>query len=876
MPASEIFGRKESLFELQKAWAVALSGRPRVVFVEGAGGLGKTHLAEAFLDGIRDQKTIDKRPLVGRGRCTGPTIAAHPLRPLWDAVAEILEATDRGPTVDDLTWLDALGRLSASVPVDHLPTVGPALARLWRATSDADERRSPPTPSALIRRVLLELTTEHPVALFVDEVELADAATIELLIDLLEDVGAGQEPCHLLLLIGVEPTQAARLRTYERLQEEIERHDQPNNRVLHRLGLEGLGRTATGRLFEHLGETIADDALCEWLVDYGSGRPRLMRDLLRGLAQEGLIVDDEAGWRVVGELEKQDEDWRLPSRWERFLERTGQSRSMQGANALLSLLDGYTRQLVVAAALQGRRFSATLAASACGRDELDATNTFNDLEALGLVERVGAPLPFEPRGQNAYAFACERYVEAAVAGAGADQRRALHGRIANQLLLIRGRLRDDVRRLGGVEAAQQTGALAERFAADHAHAERALRSIQGRLAEHLARAARPVEAALYLAAAFENCETGPPREGIRSAYRARHTLWFARLAEDILLATSAMQAGTAPRETARAIAQAARVAADCRARMGCYGAALALLDHAHNNARWLGDEQQELGCLEAKLAVLYASGRRRQARQLCEELGERSELGSPPEGLRQTLKAHGSGEDLRAVKEAAQALDPFDPVELATIAATCAIEPAESVRALVGAARQARADGKLRWVLTHLKEARERLGGRPEFLPAARLICEELALASEAKASNQAEPGELFEEGLGWLERSVEHAQQLGQLDVCFETAARAIGLARRCRSRHFWRHQTNLLATATDMGSLEHLSRAFDICFELLEQAQREPVFGEAEEPRLQDALEEFVGHNTPYLQQIGASGLLSKWDSMLAKVIEATTQMS
>jgi hypothetical protein len=79
----------------------------------------------------------------------------------------------------------------------------------------------------------------------------------------------------------------------------------------------------------------------------------------------------------------------------------------------------------------------------------------------------------------------------------------------------------------------------------------------------------------------------------------------------------------------------------------------------------------------------------------------------------------------------------------------------------------------------------------------------------------------------------------------------------------------------ALELGSVDQVDRAFDISFDLLARSQRRPVFGESEPLELEDALEEFVANNTRMLRRIGAGSLLSKWDAMLAQVIEQTKQI-
>ncbi len=774
----QIPGRKEELFELQKAWAVALSGRPRVVFVEGPDGVGKAQLVRAFFDKIGDQKTIEKPQLLGCGLCADSGAWSEPLRPAWEALAGLaagLGSAGDGAAVDEL---EAIGRLSGFVPDEYLDTLGPVMARILRQQGADDLRSSErllSAPKALLRDSVLGLAANHPVALFFDELEAADGQTLGFLASVLDTLLEHDEPAHFLLVLGFDPRLAASRGVLSGVKKRLRRHDHPKNRILKRLHL-------------------------------------------KGSAQNGTASDEDVD-----------------------------RATRQAIEEAIDALDAEDRQLLAAASLQGRRFSPATLASVCSRSELDVIRALDRLsrnhpaedhsgatpsEETKIVRHVGRSAPFDPGGCGMYVFESRRYVRALRTRMGAEQRRLAHGRIANHLLLQRGQLRESRRQLQQSRSEDTHSAISRRFGRQATHIERAMGAVNRILVDHLIEAGRFLEAARFLTGAYEESESagaGLTDEFIRLA-KARETLWFARRAERTLLSLLGVQSTDDPERTIRAACQAALIAARCRAKMGCLQSAKSLRKTALEHARWLEDEQLEPKSMD-------------------------DELGFEPFDL---LTA-----SLAEYDDANEAVRPASTRD-------------RSVAEQVAQAREARASDQLDDAIERLDRARAQIPNRPECRPAARLIDEELSLLWEARASaNTLSDQDPVDASLAALERAIEHSFKLGQLGAAVESLGRAVGLARHARKSSFWGFYAQLLEAASRAGSVEHLSRAFDLGFELLEQAQRQPVFSEAEPFRVQDALEEFVGKNTARLKELGADKVLSKWHKMLNRVIEKTEKM-
>ncbi|QDG50383.1 tetratricopeptide repeat protein [Persicimonas caeni] len=1105
--------RKEQLFELQKAWAVALSGRPRIVFVDGPDAVGKRALVNSFLDMIRDQKTTDKRPLVGRGSCFEIGGWSEPLRVAWDGLAGLLEGRASESAGVDFGCLSAVSELSAVVPDAHISRVGTSLASV--VCDDSGHVRIPrdkylASPEILIRDSLLTLASEYPVALFLDELELADAATLTLLANLVDVLWEQDQPFYFMLVLAHQPELARSRGVLERLEDHLERHDRPNNRIIARVSLKG---------------------------------------------------------EQTDVLEVLDE------------------------------LDELAHEVLSVASLQGRRFSAATVASATGHDELAVMRTATRLCERGILRTANGPAPFDYFGHGVFEFASPRVAAAVRRRVSVEERRLLHGRIANHLLLQRSKLRDGRERLDSSSADRPDSLLTDKFARDADKLDAALRSLNLMLAEHLVGAERWMEAPRFLADTARELEKPARQNDFEEAEQARQTVWLTHLAEQTLLSLMRVQPRNEPADTMRAAFDVATIAATCRTRMGCYATALSLLERALEFARWMEDRELEIRALGRKLGALYRSGQHDRARALFEEVLDQYKVDATPwhiievfrtfqqwehpdvsvrrlealaetfeqlgrqeiadaaytlvlrahaemlferfetgelghsdladviaeaekhgfggesrsillekfeEGVREELVRHGwfhlqsrerlalvraaiellersrrmrelfelcrstsrtendtttadrakigyarvfalwraraqtvletwdaaaTGEEpahdekpianlrrelltgrldhntyFTALREGIDAADrqkmrreaialrsrlaaegtikrdkaerilaeveqlvshaddeslklyvmatrlrmargdadtlealdkraeataakyyaraadddriwlasiaaeiaetsgrdrdrdawfkhqvrtlgrarpdappaPFEPLDLVEAAreARSPLPDAPSVRSLIEAARDAHADGDFDLAIEKLDAARTRAPMAPEAWPAARELEEELSLAWEAKASNDAD-AEAMTRAIDALSRSVDYSRKLGQFDVAVESLGRAVQLARRNQTEVFWDLHAELRAMALELGSVDQVDRAFDISFDLLARSQRRPVFGESEPLELEDALEEFVANNTRMLRRIGAGSLLSKWDAMLAQVIEQTKQI-
>ncbi|HEV2920669.1 MAG TPA: AAA family ATPase, partial [Actinomycetota bacterium] len=308
----QLIGREREQARLQ-AWAAeALAGRGSLVLLAGEAGVGKTSLARRALAGA------GLEVLEGVG-AQGGTSAVGP-------VVEVLRAHLRsqggGPLVE--------GPLAAHLAL-LLPELGPPAAGGDRATL-----------FEAIHQALAAISARRPAALFLDDLQWADDATLELLAALARSLDT--QP--LLVLGAFRSDELPRDHPIRRLRSELRRAGR-----LRQVTVEPLEAEATAALLERtLG--AAGPSLRRAVFDRTDGVPFFVNELGSALAASGRLEAGPDG------LELRDgEDVPLPD-------------SVREAVLLRAAgLSDDARAAVMAAAVAGLAFNPELVTAVAGLPE---------------------------------------------------------------------------------------------------------------------------------------------------------------------------------------------------------------------------------------------------------------------------------------------------------------------------------------------------------------------------------------------------------------------------------------------------------------------------------------------------------------------------
>ncbi len=219
--AAALIGRRAELSWLRDRVDLALGSFPHLVVVEGESGIGKTRLAHEALEHARRRKAT-----VLRGRCYDHLDL--PYLPLRDSLFGAI-AVGLAQRADRAAELELLGRVRAS-------------SGFVAATDDGPEviERERTRQLLALTELVLDYASSTPSIVFIDDVDWADAATVDLLRHLMFRLDDVSVPLLVLVTSRADPTAraaaaVARLRT------------EPRTAVVHLHSLSALEATELAR-----------------------------------------------------------------------------------------------------------------------------------------------------------------------------------------------------------------------------------------------------------------------------------------------------------------------------------------------------------------------------------------------------------------------------------------------------------------------------------------------------------------------------------------------------------------------------------------------------------------------------------------------------
>src|SRR6266545_2808475 len=181
-------GREAEIVQLHGWLEKALRGERQVVFVTGEPGIGKTTLAEAFLQ----QSATDGQLWIGRGQCIEHYGAGEAYLPILEALGRLCRASGGKPVIDLLarhapTWLVQMPALVRAAELETLQrkVAGATKERMLRELAEAIEA----------------LTAERPLVLWLEDLHWGDYSTL----DWLALVARRQERARLLVIGTYRP-----------------------------------------------------------------------------------------------------------------------------------------------------------------------------------------------------------------------------------------------------------------------------------------------------------------------------------------------------------------------------------------------------------------------------------------------------------------------------------------------------------------------------------------------------------------------------------------------------------------------------------------------------------------------------------------------
>ena len=273
-----IVGRNHDIEQLKQRLAQAEAGERQLILVRGEAGLGKSSLANLFIQ----EAGKDHKILVGRGRCVDQYGHSEAYLPIMDLLYDLLAQADAQDAVLSAmrrhapSWLAQMTMFLGESERESLQQLLPGItqARLWQE----------------LNHLLITLADSQPLLLLIEDLHWCDTSTLELLAYLAQR----QEPVRWLILGTYRQTEVSiqKHRLHDVLVE-LQSRDCCWELALKPLGTEDIAAYLHSRLE---GTIAAETAI--WLHRRTGGNPLFLINIVNYLLQRKQLIQTHEGWRL--------------------------------------------------------------------------------------------------------------------------------------------------------------------------------------------------------------------------------------------------------------------------------------------------------------------------------------------------------------------------------------------------------------------------------------------------------------------------------------------------------------------------------------------------------------------------------------------------
>ena len=401
VPTSHIgglIGREQPLKALTRYWQGALQGKPQLVFINGLPGIGKTSLAETWIETITSREPY----VYAKGYCVPQQMAAEAYLPVLDALGLLSRGSDRAHLKASLAqyapgWLWQLPWLIDESERSHL-----------------QQQMIGSTPQRMMRELiefLATFSTEHAMILLLEDLHWSDLATLDMLDYYARR--AGQARCMILATVDMGSV-SERSHPLRRIQREHK-----NLPGCHMIDLDVLPRGAVEAYVQHRCPGLSNQ-YAQVLYDRSSGHPLFVSAAIDAAIEEGALVKVNDRWQLEKSFELSD--IKLPEQLQSILEQQ------------LARLQMTERHVLDAASVVRHWFAAEAVAAMLDYDVADVETICEDFVWRGtwLQDADSREWP-DGTLSSLYGFQNSLYREYLYRQLSAARRRRLHHRLAKRL-----------------------------------------------------------------------------------------------------------------------------------------------------------------------------------------------------------------------------------------------------------------------------------------------------------------------------------------------------------------------------------------------------------------------------------------------------------
>jgi len=390
--SSRLVGRTAEFEELARTFDHVRSGQRQVVFITGEPGIGKSSLADAFLEQLRRAYPLK----IAHGQCLDHHGVGEPYLPLIEAFTRLAAASD-GSAVKEI--------LSARAPswLAQMPSV------LTASERSALGARGGATREGMLRELALAaeaMASEVPLLLKLEDAHWSDVSTL----DWLAHMARRPEPARLMVLATFRPADVAAAKVgLERLVTELALHGRCREIALRPLNLRAIESYLTARLEDEDGASQSR-AFAPLLLERTGGNPLFMTGIVNQLVRR------EGSGRTLGAIMS------IPHDVRRFIDRQ------------IDDLNESDRDLLSAASVVRREFATAAVAATLNIDVEQVEVSCARLARQGVfIVKSGSTIWPDGTRAELYSFRHDLYRELLYDRLPATRRALSHVRIGRRL-----------------------------------------------------------------------------------------------------------------------------------------------------------------------------------------------------------------------------------------------------------------------------------------------------------------------------------------------------------------------------------------------------------------------------------------------------------
>ncbi|XXY46115.1 TOMM system kinase/cyclase fusion protein [Sorangium sp. So ce269] len=343
-----LVGRARELDILLERWGRARGGAGQAVLIAGEPGIGKSRIAREL-----EEKIGGEAHSWLESRCT-PDSANSAFYPIIDLLDRLIDPRSEAKLEDKADKLEALLSLHGFDLAEAMPLFAPLLSvtlpTRWAPLDVSSQKQRELTRDAVLS-LLFEMAEKEPVALFVEDLHWADPSTLELLGQLVGEVGSSR----VLAIFTARPELAPSWPPTAVLQIQLGRLGRPE--------VEQMATKVTG------GRMLPAEVL-DVIASRTDGVPLFVEELVLAMIEAGALTETDERYALAKPLA----EMAIP----------GTLRDL-----LVARLDrlGRAKETAQVAAAIGREFTFELLREVSLRTEAEAQEDVERLVAAELVHR---------------------------------------------------------------------------------------------------------------------------------------------------------------------------------------------------------------------------------------------------------------------------------------------------------------------------------------------------------------------------------------------------------------------------------------------------------------------------------------------------------